>query len=388
VTFDYPLEIRDHRYWFSARFSLHEDGESIVSVVRDISQRKLAEEELQGSEEKFRQIFEASPIGIQLFDSEANLVKANPSSMKMAGVEKVEDLIGFNLYSDPHTPEEIKQKLRARLPAEFESFVDFDKIRELGLYKTDKVGKLYLDCQITPLGETTEGEFLGYLFQLQDITERKRSEDKLRDSHRDLELYAYLLKHDLGNDLQIIITEAENALLAYADNPQAKDLSEVVIASAERMTRVLAFFGLEDVSFEQRLLPLLERCASQARKAHSGLTIRIHTSELNQRLRVNAGRMLTMVFDNLLRNSAEHGGPSPEVDMRITPHENYVWIDVFDNGPGIPREKRRVIFEKRAGGGMGLILSKRVLEIYGGSIQFLEPESGKGTAFRVTLPRA
>ena len=387
VTFDYPLEIRDHRYWFSATFSLHEDGESIVAVVRDISDRKLAEEALQESEEKFRQIFEASPIGIELFDSEAILVKANPSSMRMAGVENIEDLIGFNLYSDPHTPEEIKQKIRNRIPARYESYVDFDKIRELNLYNTQKVGRLHVDCQITPLGQTSEGEFLGYLFQLQDITDRKMSEDKLRESHRDLELYAYLLRHDLGNDLQIILTEAENALLAYSDNQQVKDLSEVVIASAERMTRVLAFFGLEDSRFEQRLLPVIERCASQARKAHSGLIVRVHTNKENQKLRVNVGRMITMVFDNLLRNSAEHGGPHPEVDIHITPQEDKVWIDVSDNGLGIPQEKRRSIFEKKEGGGMGLILSKRVLEIYGGSIELLETETNKGTTFRVKLPR-
>ena len=386
ATFDYPLKLRDHEYWFTATLSLHEDGESIVAVIRDISERKLAEEALQESEEKFREVFETSPIGKQIFDSEANIINANHASLDMAGIEKLEDAFGYNLYSDPHIPDEVKERMRARLPARFETIVDFEKIRELGLYKTNRNGRLYLDCRITPLKPNSEGESGGFLFQVQDITERKRSEDKLRDSHRDLELYAYLLRHDLGNDLQIILTEAENALLAYGENQQVKDLSEVVMASAERMTRVLAFFGLEDISFEQRLLPVLERCASQARKAHSGLVIRVHTNEHNQRLRINAGRMLTMVFDNLLRNSAEHGGSKPEVDIKITPHEENVWIDLSDNGPGIPVEKRGVIFEKKTGGGMGLILSKRVLEIYGGSIELLE--SGKGLAFRVKLPRA
>ena len=386
ATFDYAVEIRDHEYWFSATFSLHEDGESIVAVMRDISERKLAEEALQESEEKFREIFETSPIGKQIFDSEANLINANHASLDMAGIEKLEDAFGYNLYSDPHIPDEIKEKLRARLPARFETIVDFEKIREHGLYKTNKIGQLYLDCRVNPLGQNSEGEFGGFLLQIQDITERKISEDRLRDSHRDLELYAYLLRHDLGNDLQIILTEAENALLAYGENQQVKDLSKVVMASAERMTRVLAFFGLEDISFEQRLIPVLERCASQARKAHSGLIVRVHTDEQSQRLRINAGRMLTMVFDNLLRNSAEHGGPTPEVDIHITPHEENVWIDVSDNGPGIPVEKRSVIFEKKTGGGMGLILCKRVLEIYGGSIELLE--SDKGLTFRVKLPRA
>jgi PAS domain S-box-containing protein len=386
VTFDYPLEIRDHIYWFSATLSLHDDGKSIVAVMRDISERKLAEEALQESEEKFRNIFKASPIGIQLFDSDANLIDANNASMKMVGVERLEDFVGFNLYSDPHTPEAIKEKMRDQVSARYTTFVDFEKIRELELYRTNKYGRIYLDCQITPLGKNPEGEFLGYLLQIQDITDRKKSEDELHNSHRDLELYAYLLRHDLGNDLQIILTEAENALIAYRDNPQVKDLSEVVMASAERMTRVLAFFGLEDVSFEQRLLPVLERCASQARKAHSGLLVRVHSVKENQRLRVNAGRMLNMVFDNLLRNSAVHGGLKPEVDIRITPHEDEVWIDVSDNGPGIPHEIKKNIFEKKAGGGMGLILSKRVLEIYGGAIKLLE--SRIGATFRVILPRA
>jgi PAS domain S-box-containing protein len=388
ATFDYPLHLRDHVYWFSATFSLHEDGESIVAVVRDISERKLAEEALQESEEKFREIFEESPVGIQLYDSDARLIKANKASLKMAGVNAVDDLIGFDLYADVHTSDEIKEKLRARLPVRYEAVVDFATVKEHGYYKTRRSGEIHLDCQLTPLGINADGEFRGYLLQLLDITDRKKADVKLRDSHRDLELYAYLLRHDLGNDLQIILAEAENALLAYSDNPQVKDLSEVVMASAERMTRVLVFFGLEDTSFEQRIIPVLERCATQARKAHSGLVVRVHADNENRRLRVNAGRMLTMVFDNIFRNSAEYAGPNPEVDVTVKPSGECLLIDIVDNGPGIPQEIKENLFEKRPEGGMGLILIKRVLEIYNGSIELveMEPDQG-GTAFQVKLPR-
>lgn len=109
---------------------------------------------------------------------------------------------------------------------------------------------------------------------------------------------------------------------------------------------------------------------------------------------------IRQLLSNLVRNAAKHGcdPDHPLIAIRRAPHsptdERTVWLEVFDNGPGIPVESRDTIFlpgrrlnSSVEGSGMGLAIVKQIVEHYGGQI-FVSSEVVSGTAFVCSLPVA
>jgi len=98
-------------------------------------------------------------------------------------------------------------------------------------------------------------------------------------------------------------------------------------------------------------------------------------------------RLLSIVFDNLLRKSAEYSKGDVRVTIKVSREGGWIQALLSDDRPGIDRDIRDSLFQKgesTTGGGFGLYLSKKVIEGYGGSIE-LVPED-KGTTYRILLP--
>lgn len=151
------------------------------------SERKRTEETLRQSEDKFRNIYAESPIGIELYDSEGQLIDVNKACLDMFGVSDALEVKGFKLFDDPNVLDGVKERLHRGETVRYEAAFDFEKVRKLKLYKTTKSGIIYLDVLITPLGLKRKGSLDGYLVQIQDITQRKKTKEALRKAHDELE---------------------------------------------------------------------------------------------------------------------------------------------------------------------------------------------------------
>ena len=92
-----------------------------------------------------------SPIGIELYDSNGKLKEANIACLDMFGVSTSREIEGFDLFSDPNIPKNEIEKLKNGKIIQYEGEFDFNKVKQLNLYKTSKSGKIYLDVMITPL---------------------------------------------------------------------------------------------------------------------------------------------------------------------------------------------------------------------------------------------
>ncbi|MGY5854724.1 MAG: PAS domain S-box protein [Candidatus Thorarchaeota archaeon] len=154
----------------------------ILTMVRDITRQKEAEEAVRESEQWFRSIFRDSPIAINVFNSKGELIAANQAMLDFAGVSEVEDMTTLNIFDDPNTSDEIVERMRHGKTVLFEKPFDFELIKKLGLYPTTKGGIAYIQGGITPLRNESTGEIQGYVAQIVDETSKVETERELRES--------------------------------------------------------------------------------------------------------------------------------------------------------------------------------------------------------------
>ena len=165
---------------------LNEELESRVQertqkLQDEILERQRMEEVLKENEERFRGIFEKSPIGIMVYDSEGFILNINPVCMNIYGFRSFEDVQGFNLYDSPVLTEADKAGLRRGETISRETAIDFRVRRKLKLYKTSKSDRdtLFVHLVITPLKSNGEGTLQGYLVQVRDVTQAHKVEEAL-----------------------------------------------------------------------------------------------------------------------------------------------------------------------------------------------------------------
>jgi PAS domain S-box-containing protein len=210
--------------------------EVIGGALAEISLRR-AQEELRKSEERFRSIFEESPVGIQLYDTEGRLLDANDASLRIFGVKSVSEVKGLKLFEDPNITDKIKEKLRGHETVRYEADFDFEGVRELGLFETSGSGKITLEVSVTPLKHAIETPLGGYLVHVQDVTLRKQAEDALRGAKDELE--------ERVKERTAELEEANEALRTeVAERKRAQDtlrtLAEQVQQQASMMDEILS----------------------------------------------------------------------------------------------------------------------------------------------------
>ncbi|HHW61932.1 MAG TPA: PAS domain S-box protein [Syntrophomonadaceae bacterium] len=158
----------------------------VVGTVLDITARKHAEQALRISEERFRNIFSQSPIGIALFDSDGCLVDINLACKDIFGIDDIEEVKSISLFNSNIFSVEIQDDLQQGKTLYFDFAFNHEWVTHKELFHTDKSGLCYLYCCISPLN-FHEGEAKGgYLVQVQDISEQKKAEKALKESEAHL----------------------------------------------------------------------------------------------------------------------------------------------------------------------------------------------------------
>jgi signal transduction histidine kinase len=213
----------------------------------------------------------------------------------------------------------------------------------------------------------------------------------LEQRQRELEVYTSVLTHDLGNDMQIVRGHIE--LLHQTLNiPQDKEAYLTTsLAVSERMSRVIKLFSVVGRSAAYNFLETVQLMANRAKQANSAAKVTLQVEPDIRSADIRPGILLPLVLENLLRNTADYVGASAVVTIRIGLVEKQLIITYRDNGPGIDPEIRSRIFQKGVttkgeGKGLGLYLSKRIVESYGGTIELLDEKERQGAAFLISVP--
>jgi signal transduction histidine kinase len=101
--------------------------------------------------------------------------------------------------------------------------------------------------------------------------------------------------------------------------------------------------------------------------------------------------LLEWVLENIIKNAVDAISGEGKVDIHVTDQSQFVYIDITDNGKGIPKRARKTVFQpgyttKQRGWGLGLSLTKRIIENYhSGKVFVKQSEPGEGTTFRIVL---
>ncbi|WP_335999048.1 ATP-binding protein [Halorientalis halophila] len=249
-------------------------------------------------------------------------------------------------------------------------------------------------------------------FQLisRDITQQKRREGELEATTEELSVINRLVRHDINNDVQLLIgwsevakQDAEGRPREYLDRIEKTsyhiaELTDVVGDLVDSIAHGESF-DLEPIA----LAPLLDTEIEKRRSVDDSATITV-LGEVPD-VAVAANELLTSVVGNLLNNAVRHNDAAdPNVWVTVEETDESVTLTVADDGPGIPDDREDEIFGKgemgieSPGTGMGLYLVDRLLSEYGGRVWVedraevgLGPtasDDARGAAFRVELRKA
>ncbi|MCU0848402.1 MAG: diguanylate cyclase [Spirochaetes bacterium] len=153
-----------------------------MGLARLELEKKLKEKErmLRHSEEKFRTVFESSPIGLALYSDNWDLINANRSLMDLFGAESLEELMDYRLLTDPDVIHIFKEKLASGEQFRIEIPFDFE-LQNTGWNKPSKNGMIFLEILVKTVKSDGNWAYNGFLIQIQDVTDRKEHEENLRE---------------------------------------------------------------------------------------------------------------------------------------------------------------------------------------------------------------
>jgi PAS domain S-box-containing protein len=176
----------------------------MVGTHTDVTDRREMEDALKESRQRYMAIFDKSPIAILYYDADGRLEMVNEACMTMFGYVNAHAAKGQSLFDDPNITEETKSRLRQGQVVRSEFDFSFDLVRRRNLYPTTKRGIRRVDSVIAPLID--RDHTIGYVAQVQDITEQKRTERAFKQSEANFSTFfnsvdSFLMVIDMSGDI-------------------------------------------------------------------------------------------------------------------------------------------------------------------------------------------
>ncbi|BDV42221.1 hypothetical protein GURASL_11440 [Geotalea uraniireducens] len=404
------------RYVYEQRETLYgDDGQPARSAgtVQDITDRRLAEDALRKSEERFRLLVQHAPVAI-FVQTDWRFAFINPMALRLFGADSADQLLG--------------RPVMERFHPDFHETV-CQRIRSLNDERRDvpPLEQLYLRLDDTPFPvEVSATPFVyegrnGALIYFQDVTERRRAKEEilrlntdleervrlrtaeLEAANRELEAFSYSVSHDLRAPLRHIDGYSKLLLEDYLEKLDAEGCHflDRIRAGAQRMGQLIDdLLQLADVSRQE-----VQRGSVDLSELARAIVPELRQMQPERAVSFDiAGgvtatgdpRLLRLVMENLLGNAWKYTGKEPAAVIgfgMLAGETGHVYF-VRDNGVGLDMQYVDKLFRPFqrlhssadfSGTGIGLATVRRIVQRHGGEV-WVEGAPGQGATFFFTLP--
>jgi PAS domain S-box-containing protein len=380
-------------------------GKAIEAVLRDVTERRRAEEALRTSEERLRAHIDNSPLAVVEFDPQFTVTRWSKEAERLFGWTAGE-IIGRSVEEVRWVHEDDLESVR-RESARLSSGEGTRTVHANRNYRKDGA---IVHCEwYSSALRDGRGCLISILSQVLDVTDRKRAEEALRAADRRKTEFLAVLSHELRNHLAPIGNCLRLLERSPPGSPPFDRAREVIASQMDHMTRLVD--DLLEISRINTGRIRLERARLDARdvvrRACAGVRamfeergVALDVALAGEPLWVDADEVrLTQVVANLLGNALKFTPAAGAVHVEARRERCEIELRVRDTGAGIEPALLGEIFEpfvqaertrgtSRGGMGIGLALARRLVNMHGGTIRARSEGEGKGAELIVSLPLA
>ena len=348
--------------------------------------------EAKASEERFRSLNAASPVGVFQTDTEGRVLYTNPRWQEIAGMT-LEESLGDG-WTNTIAPEDRETVVR-----EWQAFARQGQTFSLEFRFCNTRGEVrWVHARAATL-RTEGGELRGYVGTVEDITER-RAVDQLKDE------FVSVVSHELRTPLTSI--RGSLGLLASGRlgtlHEKGQRMLDIAVTNTDRLVRLINdILDIERIQ-SGKVAMQKQTCNAADLMTQAVEELRAMAEKAEVRLLVTpqAGQLwadpdrIVQTLTNLLSNAIKFSRPGSTVWLSAEPQEGHLQFAVQDQGRGIPADKLESIFgrfqqvdasdsREKGGTGLGLAICRSIVQQHGGQI-WVESTLGEGSTFFVTLP--
>ena len=400
--------------WVNLQASLVEiENEAYIqAIVQDINERKRAELKLKESEERYRNLIETVPFSITLIDQQGKIVYCNPAIEKLLGYSR-DELVGNEFRNLPV----LHPKYLPMLLKRFQKVLKGEILPplEIELYKKDK-SLIWIRYQSTLVKLGNE-----VLLQsvINDITEHKKADllieeeiIKLKELDQIRKDLISRVSHELKTPLVSVCGGAELLLDLYIDEfkDDAKELIEIIEKGGKRLKylvdNLVDITRIEYRKFELEkdtndINQLIRDCVREMmyiiKKRELNLELDLLENMFIEIDKIRIEQVILNLFSNAIKNTPPNG----KITIKSLKKNKYVEISITDTGIGLTKEEMDKLFTRFGkierygngleyidiqGTGLGLYISKEIIELHEGQIWAESAGRDKGSTFTIKIP--
>lgn len=378
----------------------------------DVTGKIDLEKRLKESEQKFRGLFENTPFTIVILDSKGIIIECNPTTESMLGYSR-EELIGNNFRN----LNIIHPKNLPTILALFKKFIKGERVHrvDVQIYKKNQsLIWVNLQASLIRIGDEV---YVQAIFT--DITQRKEADFLVTEEIRKLKELDTIRKnlisrvsHELKTPLVSVSGGAELLLTLYKDtfNQEMIEIIQLIEKGGERLrylvdnlidiTRI-EYDRLQLNKKSEDLSEIIRNSAKEMMYLVKSRKIDINLV-LPETFFINVDRIrIEQVILNLLSNAIKNSPPEGEIKIILKKLKKWAEISIIDNGIGLTKEEMDVLFTRFGkierygdgyefldiqGSGLGLYITKEIVDLHKGEIRAESEGRYKGSKFIVKLP--